>query len=87
VPVLLAQAGYSRDAEREADAVAARLLRASGRSPAVMVVLFERLQQRNAEPAEGGASAPRGARIRPPIALASHPHDEERVRFFREAAR
>lgn len=82
LPAWLAQMGYSRDAEREADAVAVRLLRASGRSPAAMVVLFERLAQRRG--AEGGADAT--ADSGPPMALASHPADEERVRFFREAA-
>lgn len=75
VPALMAQLGYSRDAEREADAHAVRVLRASGRSPAAMVVLFERLQ-------------PQMAKLpRLPIALASHPSDDERVRFFRDAAR
>jgi Zn-dependent protease with chaperone function len=75
VPALLAQLGYSRDAEREADAHAARVLRASGRSPAAMLVLFERLQ-------------PQMAKLPSlPIALASHPPDEERKRFFRDAAR
>jgi Zn-dependent protease with chaperone function len=74
LPAWLAQMGYSRDAEREADAVAVRLLRASGRSPAAMVLLFERLAAR--PEAEAG----------PPMALASHPADEERTRYFREAA-
>lgn len=74
LPAWLAQMGYSRDAEREADAVAVRVLRASGRSPAAMVLLFERLDERPAA-AEG-----------PPIALASHPADDERKRYFREAA-
>ena len=74
MPAWLAQMGYSRDAEREADAVAVRLLRASGRSPAVMVVLFERLAERP------------DAKAGPAIALASHPNDAERKRCFRQAA-
>ena len=78
VPALLAHMGYSRDAEREADADAAFVLRAAGRDPAAMVVLFERLAARDA-----GEGAQRGG---PPIAFASHPADEARVRFFREAA-
>ncbi len=75
VPALLAQVGYSRDAEREADAEAARVLLASGRSPAVMAVFFERM-----------ATLPRSG---PPLpfALSTHPLDDERVRFFREASR
>lgn len=76
-PALLATAAYSRDAEREADADAAQLLLASGRSPEVMLELFTRL---------GDARRTRGGG-RLPIAFASHPHDEERQRFFREAAR
>ena len=66
--------GCSRDAEREADAVAVRPLCASGRSPAVVVVLFERLAER--PEAEAG----------PAIALASHPNDDERKRCFPKAA-
>lgn len=73
VPALLAQLGYSRDAERQADTEAARLLVASGRRPEVMVALFERLSKRHGA---GGTGLP--------MALASHPLDEERMRFFRE---
>lgn len=79
VPALLAHLGYSRDAEREADADAAHVLRAAGREPAAMVVLFERLKTRAKEDEEAGGSGL-------PIAFASHPADEERMRFFREAA-
>jgi Zn-dependent protease with chaperone function len=104
VPVLLSQASYSRSAEREADTVSAQVLKASGRSPAAMVVLFERLREPPARPGRGASSAsspssspsspapaasepqPSGWRITIPMALASHPHDDERVRFFREAA-
>jgi predicted Zn-dependent protease len=75
VPALLAQLGYSRDAEREADEMAARVLTASGRRPEVMTVLFERLGERRGRAEERGGL---------PIALASHPRDDERVRFFRE---
>ena len=79
VPALLGQLGYARDAEREADAEAAHLLRASGRSPSAMLTLFERL-------ADGTRSASRPERVSLPIALASHPFDEERLRYFRAAA-
>jgi Zn-dependent protease with chaperone function len=74
LPAWMGQMGYSRDAERQADAVAARLLRVSGRSPAVMVLLFERLAEHAPE------------RTGPPIALASHPADAERKRFFSDPA-
>ncbi|MBL8340511.1 MAG: M48 family metallopeptidase [Rubrivivax sp.] len=79
LPALLAHLGYSRDAEREADETAARMLVASGRRPEVMAVLFERLSKRSGGQQDEGAGGL-------PIALASHPHDEERVRFFREYA-
>lgn len=73
VPVVLGQSAYSRDAERRADAESARLLRDAGLSPAVMVGFFEKLGKEQGEHRLG-------------IAIASHPADEERIRFFREAA-
>ncbi len=72
LPAWMAQMGYSRNAERQADDVAARVLRASGRPPAAMALLFERLAQRPE------------ARSGLPIALASHPADAERMRRFRD---
>lgn len=72
-PALLAQMSYARDLEREADADCARLLRAAGIAPAVMVEFFDRLP-----PATAGGGLPLG--------LASHPGHEERKRFFRETA-
>lgn len=74
VPVVLGQAAYSRDAERRADAEAARMLQAAGVSPAVMVVFFEKVASVSGDNRLG-------------IAIASHPADAERVRFFRDAAR
>jgi Zn-dependent protease with chaperone function len=79
VPVLLGQAGYSRAAEWEADQNAARMLRHAGLSPAAMLTLFERLAEHRRDKglgAFGGLG----------IAISSHPADEERIRFFREAA-
>jgi predicted Zn-dependent protease len=73
-PALLGHLAYTRDAERAADAEAARVLKASGRSPAVMAVLFETLKP---QPGVAGGFG---------IAFASHPMDEERQRFFRDAA-
>lgn len=73
-PVLLGQAAYSRDAEREADAEAVRVLRDAGLSPAVMVGFFEKIA------AQARNSSALG------IAIGSHPADAERIRFFREAA-
>ena len=84
-PVLLGQASYSRDAEREADAHAVAVLKAAGVSPAVMVSFFEQM----AAP-EGSAKQPQAQQPKPGtglgIAIASHPADEERIRFFRDAA-
>lgn len=75
-PVLVGQAGYSRDAEREADEHAVQILRAAGLSPRGMLRFFEKMAQRE----KGGGDSLLG------IAIASHPADEERMRFFREAA-
>lgn len=77
VPVWLAQSGYSRDAERVADGAALEVLRAAGISPVVMADVFEKLAKHHEQ--DG-----RPVMIR--IALASHPADAERIRFFREAA-
>ena len=101
-PVLLGQAAYSRDAEREADAQSVRVLRAAGISPQVMVTLFERLaQRRESRPqSKGGESAsgsPAGdAKANEPradaspgwlgVAIASHPADSARIEYFRAAA-
>ncbi len=78
VPATLATQAYSRDAERESDAFAARLLHESGVSPSVMVVFFERIQQQEKQEDEAGDSAAL------PIAVSSHPDHAERIRFFRE---
>ena len=85
VPALLGQAGYSRDAEREADAEAVRVLRAAAISPRVMVTFFERIADWREE--EEGQDAPAGAGDSwLGIAIASHPADAERIRFFEQAA-
>ncbi|MCW5665295.1 MAG: M48 family metallopeptidase [Piscinibacter sp.] len=75
-PVLLGQAGYSRDAEREADAEAVQVLRAAGISPLALVRFFEKMAQRE----RSSEAALLG------IAIASHPADAERIAFFRAAA-
>jgi predicted Zn-dependent protease len=80
VPVWLGQAGYSRDAEREADAEAVRVLKAAGFSPAVMVRFFEAI----ARPEKDRGRERETSEL--PIAIGSHPADEERIRFFRDAA-
>jgi Zn-dependent protease with chaperone function len=100
VPVLLGQASYSRDAEREADQEAVRILKAAGISPAVMVTMFEKIAAQRSEAAKSGKAGKSGEPVdaNPPgdklpdqesglgIAFASHPADAERIRYFQEAA-
>ena len=83
IPVLLGQANYSRAFEHEADVDSVRLMRADGISPTVMATFFVKVRQ----PAAGAsaASAPQMPHI--PIALASHPADADRIKFFEDAAR
>jgi Zn-dependent protease with chaperone function len=82
VPATLATQAYSRDAERRADAHAARMLHAGGIRPTVMVTFFERmLEEANRD--EGRGADDEGS-VSLPIAIASHPDHGERIRFFRE---
>lgn len=94
VPVLLGEARYSRDAEREADAESVRILKAARISPAVMVRFFEKIAGWRRPAGKSGTAGGR----RPPqteagdadstlgISISTHPADAERVRFFRQAA-
>lgn len=95
VPVLLGQASYSREAEREADAEAVRILRAAGISPAVMVTLFDKLEEKmnkaSRDPSGNKDASGNGNKLPGQdswlgVAFASHPSDADRVRYFREAA-
>lgn len=84
-PVWLGQASYSRDAEREADAAALRILKAAGLSPLVMVRFFEVMAQ--PDPKDKAAKKRRdGQPSWLGFAIASHPADEERIAFFRAAS-
>jgi Zn-dependent protease with chaperone function len=83
VPALLGQMAYSRNAEREADAESVRLLKAAGLSPLAMVAFFERARVWR----DSDEGRRKGADIDPGIAFSSHPADEERIAFFRDAAR
>lgn len=101
VPLWLGQAHYSREAEREADAYSALALRDADLSPAIMVTLFERFalfQQCGRSVLKPGASA-NTADCQPSdetrdaeeasiwgLGFASHPADQERIAFFRDAA-
>lgn len=95
VPVLLGQASYSRNVEKQADAEAVRFLVAAGISPEVMVGLFNKLEaERKRESGEKDSSTPTDQEATPAdsaswlgIAFASHPGSAERIAFFRQAAR
>lgn len=78
VPAVLTEQAYSREAERESDQESVDILRKAGISPAVMVVFFERIEAWRKKQAGGD-----GPEL--PIALSSHPSDEERVNFFKNA--
>lgn len=62
--------GYSRDHEREADAVGLRMLTAAGWDPLAMSRFFDRLAK------EGGQQ--------PPAWFSTHPHPEERAQTIRQ---
>lgn len=89
VPLLLGQASYSREAEKEADLEAVRILKEAGISPEVMVTLFEKLDAKSnlAEKSKKDQGAADGSWSWLGIAFASHPTDAERVAYFRQAAR
>lgn len=88
VPLLLGQASYSRDAEKEADAQAVQMLKAAGISPEVMVTLFEKLEAKSKPVAkdkeDADAAATQSSWLG--IAFASHPSDADRIAYFRQAA-
>jgi Zn-dependent protease with chaperone function len=89
VPLLLGQASYSRDAEKQADAEAVHILKAAGISPGVMVTLFEKLAAKNDPSAtdKKGFEAAAAQSSWLGIAFASHPSDADRVAYFKQAAR
>jgi Zn-dependent protease with chaperone function len=82
VPVIMGQAAYSRDAEREADADAVALMRHNRIAPQAMARLFDALER---DP-KVKALRERGPDGWLGIALASHPRDDERRAFFHKAA-
>jgi Zn-dependent protease with chaperone function len=80
-PVLLATLGYSRDAEREADAESLRLMQSSGIPPRAMADFFEAIEQWR-------QSRPRGEKDGVDfigLAFSTHPATAERSAFFRDA--
>lgn len=71
-PVLVVQADYSREFEREADAYALALLHGAGLDAAQMALFFDRIAARRVAEDEPEL----------PIAIASHPPDAERRALF-----
>ncbi|MBT0960053.1 M48 family metallopeptidase [Denitromonas iodatirespirans] len=67
---MVASAAYSRDFEREADAWGADLLHRSGRSPALLADMLERLEQAHRPGGRGGGLSDY---------LSSHPATAERI--------
>lgn len=84
VPVMLGHAAYSREAEQEADTEAVRTLFAAGIPPRVMLRFFEKIAETRAA-AKGDAAGNGASWVG--IALATHPADAERIRFFANASR
>jgi predicted Zn-dependent protease len=74
MPVLVAQAQYSRDFETEADEFAFVLLKRQGYSPAAFADLMERLSRDHGESERTFAF------------LSTHPMSERRIERAREAA-
>lgn len=77
-PLILGSMGYSRDAEREADAHSIEFMHANRISPLVMVKFFEAMR---AEQKTKTQKTPLGISI-----ISSHPADQERMDAFRAAA-
>jgi Zn-dependent protease with chaperone function len=77
-PLILGSMGYSRDAEREADAHSIAFMHANRISPLVMVKFFQAMR---AEQTSKTKTTPLGISI-----ISSHPADEERMENFRAAA-
>lgn len=74
IPVLLLEAGFSRQHEREADTFAFGLLERNDISPEAFARVMTKLsQQKGSTPGGGGY-------------LSTHPHDEERIEAARRAA-
>lgn len=81
-PALLGAAGYSRDAEREADQDAIRFLKAAKISPRVMLRFFDKIAGLHGKGEKGARRQPEAGIG---FGLASHPADAERIRLFSDS--
>jgi len=80
-PMLLATLGYSRDAEREADAESLRLMRSAGIPPKAMADFFEAIEQWRQTRQRGEEDDIDFVGL----AFSTHPATAERIAFFRGA--
>jgi Zn-dependent protease with chaperone function len=78
-PLALGSMGYSREAEREADAASMQFMQANNISPLVMVKFFTAVR---AEQAKKEKDSPLNISI-----ISSHPADAERMEAFRKASK
>ncbi len=86
LPVLLVQASYSRDFERQADDFAFDLLKRRGYSPAVFANVMERLERKRDDKTRKSTAQEQGAQSNPLSFLSSHPVTKERIARARAAA-
>ena len=85
IGVLLAQLGYSRVAEREADAHAVRILRSAGIAARGFGDFFERLEPKRVQNATGAKGESKSDRVgtRLLTIISTHPLTEERIAMVR----
>jgi Zn-dependent protease with chaperone function len=87
-PVALATLGYSRDAEREADAESLRLMRIAGVPPSAMADFFEAIEAwRQTQRGDQDNRDKDGDIDFIGLTFSSHPATAQRIAFFRDAAR
>ena len=82
-PALLGQAQYSRQAEHQADVYSLRVLKAAHIAPTAMVTLFDKLDEQRSHGKPKANEKPEESLLG--IAFSSHPTDEERIAFFKQA--
>jgi predicted Zn-dependent protease len=88
IGVLLAQLGYSRVAEREADAHAVRILRSANIAAQGFGDFFERLEPQRVQNATGAKGESKSDRVgtRLLTIMSTHPATEERIAMVRAQA-
>lgn len=84
IGVLMAEFSYSRDAEREADAVALDMLRASGISAQGLTSFFERIEEIKTERKNAGTASKPSGWGRTLEVFSTHPMTDERIAAARK---